>query len=83
MIGSSLGDEAVIIDSRTYPARETAEPEGDRVMMGARDGFVETLIFNTALIRRRIRDAALTMKHISVGDRSKTDVVVCYLNLSV
>ena len=79
MMGSTFGAEAVIIDSRTYPARETAEPEGDKVMLGARDGFVETLIFNTALIRRRIRNPQLTMKHMTVGTDSKTDVVICYM----
>ena len=79
MIGTCLGREAIVIDSRTYPARETAEPEGDRVMLGARDGFVETLIFNTALIRRRIRSPKLTMSYMSVGSDSKTDVVVCYM----
>ena len=47
-LGSSFGDEVIIIDARTYPARETGEPDGDKVMRGARDGFVETLIFNTA-----------------------------------
>ncbi len=79
MLGSTFGGEAVIIDSRTYPARETQEPEGDRVMMGARDGFVETLIFNTALVRRRIRNPALTMHYMTVGSDSKTDVVICYM----
>jgi len=79
MIGSTFGRAAVIIDSRTYPARDTAEPEGDRVMQGARDGFVETLIFNTALVRRRIRNPALTMHYMTVGGDSKTDVVVCYM----
>ncbi len=79
MVGTTFGDEAIIIDSRTYPARETAEPEGDRVMMGARDGFVETLIFNTALIRRRVRNPALTMSYLTVGGDSRTDVVVCYM----
>lgn len=77
--GSTFGAEAVIIDARTYPARTTAEPENDRVMQGARDGFVETLIFNTALIRRRIRDPALTMQYETVGGESKTDVVLCYM----
>ena len=80
LFGSTFASEGIIIDTRTYPARETQEPQGDKVMRGARDGFVETLIFNTALIRRRIRDAALTMKYITVGDSSKTDVVVCYMN---
>ena len=79
LIGSSFGGDGIIIDSRTYPARETAEPEGDRVMMGARDGFVETLIFNTALVRRRVRNPQLTMTYMTVGSDSKTDVVVCYM----
>lgn len=75
----SFGDEAILLDLRTYPARDTAEPESDRVMQGARDGFVETLVMNTALIRRRIRDPRLTMEHISIGGASNTDVVVCYM----
>lgn len=79
MLGSAFLDRGIIIDARTYPARETAEPENDRVIKGSRDGFVETLIFNTALIRRRIRDPKLRMNYLSVGSRSKTDVVVCYI----
>ena len=80
MLGSTFGESAMIIDARTYPARETAEPENDRVMRGARDGFVETLIFNTALIRRRIRDVTLTMQYLTVGQSSKSDVVVAYMS---
>ena len=79
MIGSTFGKYAIVVDARTYPARETAEPEGDKVMRGARDGFVETLIFNTALIRRRIRNPELIMSYLSVGGSSKTDIVVCYM----
>lgn len=79
MLGSKFGEVAIIVDARTYPARETAEPENDRVMLGARDGFVETLIFNTALIRRRIRDTSLTMQYQSVGTSSRTDIVLCYM----
>ena len=79
MIGSTFGESAIIIDSRSYPARETQEPENDRTIRGARDGFVETLISNTALIRRRIRDTGLVMSYVSVGSSSKTDVVVCYI----
>ncbi len=71
---------AVLIDARTYPARGPEEPEDDRVLRGARDGFTETLIFNTALIRRRIRDPYLTVQHFSVGKRSKTDVALCYID---
>ncbi len=71
--------EAIMIDARTYPVRSVEEPENDRVLRGPHDGFVETLVFNTALIRRRIRDINLTMEIHSVGKRSKTDVVICFM----
>lgn len=74
---------AIIIDARTYPVRSVEEPDNDRVLRGAREGFVETLIFNTALIRRRIRDRDLTMEIHQVGKRSHTDVVMCYLENKV
>lgn len=80
ILGSAFLNRGIIVDARTYPARDTAEPENDRVIKGARDGFVETLIFNTALIRRRIRDPHLRMSYMTVGTRSKTDVVVCYID---
>lgn len=70
----------IVIDARTYPTRSMQEPEDDRVLRGSRDGFVETLIFNTALIRRRIRDGHLRMEYHSVGSLSKTDIVLCYMD---
>ena len=61
-------EDAVLLDVRTYPVRSMQEPEDERVLRGSRDGFVETLIFNTALIRRRIRDSHLRMEYHSVGE---------------
>lgn len=72
-------DKGILIDARTYPTRGMEEPEDDRVLRGSRDGFVETLVFNTALIRRRIRDPKLRMEYTSVGTASKTDLVLCYM----
>lgn len=72
--------DLIIIDARTYPVRSVEEPENDKVLRGPHDGFVETLVFNTALIRRRIRDAALTMEIHSAGGKSQTDIVICYMN---
>ncbi len=73
-------DKGIIIDCRTYPARNVQEPESDKVLRGSHEGFVETVIFNTALIRRKIRNPKLTMKCFQVGYESKTDVIVCYLD---
>lgn len=73
-------EKAISIDFRTYPSRGVEEPEKDKVMRGARDGFVETIVFNTALIRRRIRNPHLTMEFQTVGKSSKTDLVLCYMD---
>lgn len=72
-------EKAILIDARTYPVRGPQEPDMERVVRGARDGFVETIVFNTALTRRRVRDRSLRMEYMSIGRRSKTDVVVCYI----
>ena len=72
-------EEAFIIDPRTYPARNPEEPDIERVVRGSRDGFTETIVFNTALLRRRVRDPKLRIELLQAGKRSKTDICVCYL----
>lgn len=76
-------EKALLIDSRTYPARGVEEPEKDKVLRGSKDGFVETLVSNTALIRRRIRSADLHMEMFGAGESSRTDIVVCYMKKRV
>jgi len=73
-------NQAIMIDARTYPIRSMDEPDSDRVLRGSHDGFTETIVFNTALIRRRLRDVNLTFHHMTVGEKSKTDISLCYLD---
>ena len=73
-------DECILIDCRTYPMRSVTEPWKDRVLRGARDGFVETIVHNAALLRRRVRDTRLSLEMFQVGECSKSDVAVCYLS---
>ena len=72
-------EKAVLIDARTYPARGVEEPDKDKVLRGSKDGFVETVVFNTALIRRRIRSTQLRMEMLQAGKTSHTDIVLCYM----
>lgn len=76
-------DRCLLIDSRTYPARSVSEPEKDKALRGSKDGFVETIVFNTALIRRRIRSTHLRMEMFHAGNSSKTDIVLCYMDTRV
>ncbi len=76
-------NECILIDARTYPARDVSEPDKEKALRGSKDCFVETIVFNTALLRRRIRDKNLLIEMKQVGSSSKTDVAVCYMNNKV
>jgi stage V sporulation protein AF len=73
-------NEGLAVDVRSYPGRTPQEPDTEKVIRGSRDGFTENIIVNTALIRRRIRDERLRNEIIQVGERSKTDVCIAYID---
>ena len=70
---------ALLMDVREYAARTPDEPENNRVLLGPHEGFNEVLLQNTALLRRRLRDPALTIRLLQIGSRSKLDVAVCFV----
>lgn len=72
-------DTCIGLDCRSYPMRGVDEPSKDKALRGSKDGFVETVVFNTALIRRRIRSPKLSMEIMTAGKTSRTDIVVCYM----
>ena len=71
--------QGLIIGSKGWPMRSVEEPKTAAVVRGPREGFSETLRVNTALIRRRLRDPDLRMKNYKVGRRTRTDLVLCYI----
>lgn len=71
--------DAFVIDVRHFPGRQPEEPDTERVVRGSRDGYTENIVENTGLTRRRIKDARLRHEMLRVGERSKTDVCVCYI----
>ena len=73
-------DEAIILDIHSYPHREIEEPTKEQSLKGSKDGFVETLTTNTALIRRRIHNENLIFESLNIGNKSKTKVVIGYLD---
>ncbi len=71
---------ALLVDTRTYPMRGVEEPQKDRSLRGPRDGFVETLVMNTAMLRRRIRDSRLRMEYMQIGTETKLDISIAYID---
>lgn len=72
--------KALCIDAKQFPVRSIEEPALEKVVRGSRDGFVETLLTNVTLVRRRLRDPRLKYEIMQIGERSKTDVCIGYIN---
>ncbi|ACV58574.1 spore germination protein [Alicyclobacillus acidocaldarius] len=72
-------DKVLVVDTRVYPMRGIEPPMIERVVRGNHDGFTETMLMNTTLIRRRLRDPRLRNELYQVGDRGQTDVSLMYL----
>lgn len=70
----------IILDLRTYPGADSSKPEKEKTLRGGRDGFIEKLVFNSAFIRRRIRDPRLVFEIHQIGDVSKSDVCLAYID---
>lgn len=71
--------QVIVFDARAYPARAPSESNIEKVTRGSRDSFVETMPFNTALIRRRLRDPNLRFEIVKIGVRSQADVAIAYI----
>lgn len=72
-------EKGIVIDARTWAMRSPDEPESEKATRGPNEGFIETMLFNLAMIRRRIRDPKLRAEAFKVGARSKSDVAMVYI----
>lgn len=72
-------DKVIVSDTKSIPTRSLSEPENDHVLRGPREGFLENLKENTALLRKRLKTKELVMKRFTVGDFAPTALQVCYI----
>ena len=72
-------DRIIILDVRSYPSRSVEEPQKEKSLRGAKDGFTEGFMTNIALIRRRLRNNSLVFRHFTIGSQSRTDVALAYM----
>lgn len=73
-------NETLIVSTKKLPLRGISEDESEAGMRGPKDTFNEGFRFSTALIRRRIRDSKLKVEQGSIGQRSRTDYALMYLD---
>lgn len=75
--------EPFSVSTRGWDTRSVGEPVAEQVVRGPRDGFVENIRSNTALVRRRIRDPLFRIEAMKIGKKTKTDINIAYLKGTV
>ncbi len=71
--------KALVIGVKDPRGRQVEEPDSETSIRGAREGFVENLLTNTTLIRKRIKNPNLKLEIMQLGKQTKTDVCICYI----
>ncbi|MGI5922135.1 MAG: spore germination protein [Syntrophomonadaceae bacterium] len=72
-------DQGLVIGTRSWQTRSIQAPDNEVVIRGPKEGFTETLRFNTALLRRRLKTTNFKMESFILGRATKTDVVLGYI----
>ena len=73
-------DTALVAGTRGWEGRSIQTSENEVVVRGPKEAFTETLRFNTALLRRRIKSTNFKIEAFVLGRITKTDVVLCYID---
>lgn len=73
-------NKALVAGTRSWQGRSVQAPENEAVIRGPKESFTETIRFNTALLRRRIKSTNFKIETMVLGRITKTDVVVCYID---
>lgn len=72
-------DEALAICTKGWESRAITEPENEKIQRGPKEGFVEPILVNLSMIRRKLPTTNLKIKNIILGVQSKTKISICYL----
>ncbi|WP_108671029.1 spore germination protein [Peribacillus acanthi] len=67
------------LDICDRPQRNPEETKTEMSLMGPRDNFIEDIIVNMALIRKRLRTTTLVSEAFEIGERTQTKVALLYM----
>lgn len=62
-----------------FEKRSIVEPESEAVIKGPREGFIESIGDNLALVRRRIKSPNLKTRSMKLGRSTQTEVIMAYM----
>lgn len=72
--------EVLILNAKQFDKRQIIEPDNEKILAGPREGFTESLMTNLSLIQRKLRTNELKFKYLTIGDKTNTQVCLCYID---
>lgn len=72
--------DVLILNTKHFQVRAITEPENEKVLMGPREGFSESILLNLIMVRRKLRTNELKFKYLTLGSKSNTQACVCYID---
>ncbi|GMQ62836.1 spore germination protein [Vallitalea maricola] len=76
-------DKAILINSKGFEKRAIEEPDAERVTKGPKEGFNESLVTNTSLVRKKIKNPNLKFEIMVLGNVTKTRICISYMEDTV
>ncbi len=71
--------QAAVLNTKHFALRSIDEPDNEKVLVGPREGFTESLMQNLSQLVRRVRSNQFKTKTLTLGRLTKTPVCICYL----
>lgn len=72
-------EEALMMETRSYPSRAVSQPTNESVVSGPHEAFNEHLRTNISLVRRYVQSSELISEKMTVGTGVPTQIALVYL----
>jgi len=73
-------NEVIILNTQKFSLRNISEPENEKILLGPREGFTESIIQNISMLHRKLRTNDFKVEYKTIGKRSNTKIAICYMN---
>ena len=73
-------NEYICVETKASLDRGVVESTSEAIIRGPKDSFTENIAINMGLLRKRIKDPNLFLDEVTIGKRTKTKVIIAYIN---
>ncbi|MCF6464285.1 spore germination protein [Clostridium sp. Cult2] len=72
-------NQCYVVSLNEWEKRAVEEPQAEAVVRGPKEGFIEDILVNKAMLRRRIRNKDLVFEDYTIGKQTKTKISISYI----